>query len=83
MTRTSTEQYFMIHDLRQPLVVLSGLYMFIVKILFMAPRMAYCSIINLFWSLMSKLSTTFQSVSYGPCSRTGVTCVASDFGGII
>ena len=26
---------------------------------------------------MSK-STTFRSVSYGPCSRTGVTCVASD-----
>ena len=24
-------------------------------------------------------STTFRSVSYGPCSRTGVTCVASDF----
>ena len=22
------------------------------------------------------MSTTFQSVSYGPCSRTGVTCVA-------
>ena len=32
---------------------------------------------------MSKLGTTFRSVSYGPCSRTGVTCVASDFGGII
>ena len=31
---------------------------------------------------MSK-STTFRSVSYGPCSCTGVTCVASDFGGII
>ena len=30
------------------------------------------SIINLLWSLMSKMSTTFQSVSYGPCSRTGV-----------
>ena len=25
----------------------------------------------------------FRSISYGPCSRTGVTCVASDFGGII
>ena len=25
---------------------------------------------------MSKLGTTFQSVSYGPYSRTGVTCVA-------
>ena len=24
---------------------------------------------------MSKLSTMFRSVSYGPCSRTGVTCV--------
>ena len=36
----------------------------------------YCSIINLLWSLMSKLSTTFRSVSYGPCSRIGVTCVA-------
>ena len=23
---------------------------------------------------------TFRSVSYGPCSRTSVTCVASDFG---
>ena len=32
---------------------------------------------------MSKVSTTFRSVSYGPCPRTGVTCVASDFGGII
>ena len=31
---------------------------------------------------MSKLSTMFRSVSYGPCSHTGVTCVASDFGGI-
>ena len=29
---------------------------------------------------MSKMSTMFRSVSYGPCSRTGVTCVASDFG---
>ena len=38
---------------------------------------------HLLWSLMSKMSTTFQSVSYGPCSRTGVTCVSSDFGGII
>ena len=28
---------------------------------------------------MSKMSTTFRSVSYGPCSRTGVTGVASDF----
>ena len=37
----------------------------------------YCSTINLLWSLMSK-STTFRSISYGPCSRTGVTCVASD-----
>ena len=34
---------------------------------------------HLLWSLMSKMSTTFQSISYGPCSRTGVTCVASDF----
>ena len=25
---------------------------------------------------MSK-STTFRSVSYGPCSSTGITCVAS------
>ena len=32
---------------------------------------------------MSKMSTMFRSVSYGPCSRTGVTCVVSDFGGII
>ena len=32
----------------------------------------YCSIINLFRSLMSKMNTTFRSVSYGPCSRTGV-----------
>ena len=24
------------------------------------------------------MSPTFRSVSYGPCSRTGVTCVASD-----
>ena len=55
----------------------------IVKILFMAPRMVYRSIINLLWSLMSKMSMTFQSVSYGPCSHTGVTCVAADFGGII
>ena len=23
---------------------------------------------------MSKMSTTFRTVSYGPCSRTGVTC---------
>ena len=44
---------------------------------------AYCSIINLLWSLKSKMSTTFRSVSYGPCSRTGVMCVASDFGRII
>jgi len=29
------------------------------------------------------MSTTFRSVSYGACSRTGVTCVAADFGGII
>ena len=40
----------------------------------------YCSIINLLWSLKSKMSTTFRPVIYGPCSRTGVTCVASDFG---
>ena len=32
---------------------------------------------------MSKLSTMFRSISYGPCSHTGVTCVASDFGGNI
>ena len=32
---------------------------------------------------MSKMSTTFRSVSYGTCSRSGVTRVASDFGGII
>ena len=36
----------------------------------MAPRIVYCNIINLLWSLMSKMSTTFRSVSYGPCSRT-------------
>ena len=35
----------------------------IVNILFMAPRMVYCSVINLLWSLMSKMSTTFRSVS--------------------
>ena len=40
----------------------------------------YCSIINLLWSLMPKMSTMFRSVSNGPCSRTGVTWVASDFG---
>ena len=43
----------------------------------------YCSIINLLWSLMSKMSTTFRSVSYGPCSCTGVTCVASDLPNIL
>ena len=59
------------------------LFHLLVNILFMAPRMLYCSIMNLLWSLMSKMSTTFLSVSYRPCSRTGVTCVASDFGGII
>ena len=37
-----------------------------VNILCMAPRMVYCSIINLLWSLMLKLSTTFRSVSYRP-----------------
>ena len=36
-------------------------------------------IIKLLWSLMSKRSTTFRSIDYGPCSRTGVMCVASDF----
>ena len=41
------------------------------------------SIIKLLWSLMSKMSTKFRSVSYRPYSRTGVTCVASDFGGMI
>ena len=35
---------------------------------------------NLLWSLMSKMSTTFRSVSYGPYSRTDFTGVASDFG---
>ena len=55
----------------------------LVNILFMAPRMVYSSIINLVRSLMSKMSTTFRSVSYGPCSRTGVTSVASDFSRII
>ena len=30
---------------------------------------------------MLKMSTWFRSVSYGPYSRTGVMCVASDFGG--
>ena len=29
----------------------------IVNILFMAPRMVYCSITNLLWSLKSKMST--------------------------
>ena len=47
----------------------------IVNILFMAPRMVYCRIINLLWSLLSKMSTMFRSVSYRPCSCTGVTCV--------
>ena len=42
----------------------------IVNVLFMAPRMVYCSIINLLWSLMSKMSTMFQSVSYRLCSRS-------------
>ena len=37
----------------------------------------YCSIINLLWSLKSKMSTTFRPGIYGPCSRTGVTCVAT------
>ena len=55
----------------------------IVNILFMAPRMVYCSMIDLLRSIFVKASTTFQCVSYGPCSRTDVTCVASDFGGII
>ena len=50
----------------------------IVNILFMAPRTVVCNIINLLWSLKLKLSTTFRPVIYGPCSRTGVTCVASD-----
>ena len=27
---------------------------------------------------MSKMSMTFRSVSYGPSSRTGVTCVKSE-----
>ena len=57
-------------------------FLYIVNILFMAPRMVYCSIINLLWSLKSKMSTTFL-VQYRPCSRTGVACVVSDFGGII
>ena len=43
----------------------------LVNILFMI----YCSIINLLWSLMLKMSTTFRSVSYGPCLRTDVTPV--------
>ena len=29
---------------------------------------------------MPKMCTMFRSVSYGTCSRTGVTCVALDFG---
>ena len=29
------------------------------------------------------MSMMFRAVIYGPCSRTGVTRVASDFGGII
>ena len=58
-------------------------HLLLVNILFMAIRMVYFSMINLLWRFMSKMSTTFRSVSYGPCSRTGVTCVASDFGGII
>ena len=38
----------------------------IVNILFMAPRMVYCSIINLLWNLMSKVSTTFLYTSFIP-----------------
>ena len=29
------------------------------------------------------MSATFRPVSFGPCSRTGVTCVGSDFIGVI
>ena len=35
----------------------------IVNILFMAPRMVYCNIINLLWSLKSKLSTEATHVT--------------------
>ena len=56
----------------QPLQSCHNMMSMIVNILFMAPRMVYCSIINnLFWSLMLKIITTFRSVSYGPCSCTG------------
>ena len=79
----NSEIIFKLHPHNKILYLKCGTINIIVKILFMAPRMVYFSIINLLWSLMSKMSTTFRSVSYGPCSRTGVTCVASDFGGII
>ena len=75
----SKEKTQLIHVFRRNSSLLKHINV-IVKILFMAPRMVYCSIINLLWSLMSKISMMFRSVSYGPCSRTGVTCVASDFG---
>ena len=39
----------------------------------MAPRMVYFGIIYLLWSILSYMNTTFRSISYGPCSRTGVT----------
>ena len=51
--------------------------------MFIAPRMVYCSMITYFGALFVEARTTFRSVSYGTCSRTGVTCVASDFGRII
>ena len=50
------------------------------------PRMIenvdYCSIIELTLELNDEDEYDI-SVSYGPCSRTGVTCVASDSHGII
>ena len=54
----------------------------ILNILFMAPEPWSHELVDNFnllwtvWSLMSKMSTTFRSVSYGPCSEaTHVTPV--------
>ena len=59
------------------------MYIGIVNILCMTPRMVYLSMIYLLWSIFAEASTTLRPVVYGPCSRTGVTCVASDLGGMI
>ena len=68
MALRETRRYIDMLFINKPLIGM------IVNILCMAPRMVYCSVINLLWSLMSKMSTTFRPVSYGPCSLTGVTC---------